>query len=142
MKYTALASERQRQILWDPRQPVSQEPNNKVIHVVRRLLLNRVARAWHTHERRARDPGGEGPAHRDRLAIAGTGRADQDEPPYAVRILDRDLRGDRAAHGVPNEHGIGDTERIHEGDRETGVSRVVVRNRRLIGKSEAAVVEC
>src|SRR5437016_14144283 len=63
MKYTALASERQRQILWDPRQPVSQEPNNKVIHVVRRLLLNRVARAWHTHERRARDPGGEGPAH-------------------------------------------------------------------------------
>ena len=38
MKYTALASERQRQILWDPRQPVSQEPNNKVIHVVRRLL--------------------------------------------------------------------------------------------------------
>ena len=42
---------------------------------------------------------------------------------------------------MPHEHGIGDTERIQKGDREAGVGGVVVRDRWLVGKSEAAVVE-
>src|SRR2546426_999913 len=60
---------------------------------------------------------------------------------HALWILDRDLSGDRPTHGVPDEHGVRKTQRIHEGDRQAGVSSVVVGDRRLVGKTEAAVVE-
>src|SRR5881396_2699868 len=233
MKYTTLTHERQ--ISGDARQPILQEPDEQMVHLVRRLFLYRVPCMRYAEERGASDPAGEGaaesqrdpavllppqhdgrsgdviepplegveaklsqgaeerspvvrlgdggvvlihvglryfarikvsgpeqtageppPTERDRypsehrppghpkqerLTRAQADRADQDEPPYALWILDCHVSGDRSPHGVPHEHGIRKTQRIHEGDCQAGVSAVVVGGRRLVGETEATVVE-
>src|SRR5439155_1509476 len=77
----------------------------------------------------------------ERLTGAQPGRANQYEPPHPWWMLDRDLRGNRAAHRVPDEHSIRETERVHEGDCEASIGGVVVGGRWLVGQTESAVVE-
>ena len=75
------------------------------------------------------------PGHPEQQRLTGTeaGRADQDEPTHALRILDRDFSGDRPPHGVPDEHGSGNLQRVHEGNCQLGVSGIVVRGRGFVG---------
>src|SRR3989442_845776 len=86
--------------------------------------------------KREREASQYGPPSRPkqrRLTRAQADGADQHEPPHALWVSDRDFSGDRAPHGVTDEHGIGNLQRVQEANCQSGVSGIVVRGRGFVG---------
>src|SRR2546422_23248 len=61
-----------------------------------------------------------GDSKQQRLTGAQPGRPHEHQPPHALWEFDRDFSGDGTTHRVSDEHGIGKTQRVHEGDGEAG----------------------
>ena len=76
----------------------------------------------------------------ERPAGAESGSVDQHEPAHPVRRSQSDRDGDRASHGVSDEHRVGDVQRIEQREDESRVGGVAVAVRRLVREPEAAVV--
>src|SRR5205814_7150583 len=83
------------------------------------------------------------PTHTEQGRLPGTEprRADEHQSTHPLGVYDRDLRGDRSAHRVPDEHGIAEMQRVEQGHGETGVGGIGIARVGLVGESEAAVIE-
>ncbi len=67
-----------------------------------------------------------GDPERERPASAESGSVNQDESAHPVRRSQGDRGGDRAPHGVSDEHCVGDVQRIEQRQSEPRISGVVV----------------
>ena len=87
------------------------------------------------HLRPTRQLENAGPAHAVARGI------DQHEAADAIRICQRNFRGDRAAHRMPDQHRTRNAERVEQRHHEVRVRRVGIPVCRLVGESKAAIVE-